>query len=102
MADPKKTETISGSDIVTCNLYNPTKGNRVIHDGITITEGVPAGALPTQKQIHVASGETKKNVKIHRTIAEELRARNKAKKDSDLVVKPVTSDEDEDEVTTAA
>ena len=88
MADDKTTkqsEPAKRSDTVMVNLHNPTKAARVIHDGIVITEGVPAGAIPMQKQIAIAPGETKKNVTLHRTIAEELRARNRAKKDSDLV-----------------
>jgi hypothetical protein len=65
-------------DTVTCDLYNPTRARRIIYDGI----------LGSMKQIVVASQDTKRGVTISRAIAEELRDRNRAKKNSDLVIKP--------------
>lgn len=73
------------SKTITCNLYNPTKARRVIYDGI---EG--------GKMITIESKETKRGVTISRAIAEELRDRNRAKKDSDLQVRPQTTGEHEE------
>jgi len=63
-------------DIVTVDIFNPTRARRVIYDGI--------GENP--KPIVIEVGETKKNVKVTRLIEQELRERNKIKKDSDLVL----------------
>lgn len=73
------------SKTITCNLHNPTRARRIIYDGITDEFG-------RQKSITVEVGETKKNVTISREIAEELRDRNRAKKDSDLRIMPLTVD----------
>jgi hypothetical protein len=85
----EKTETKKTST-VTCDLYNPTPARRVIYDGITI-EGA-SGHQSYQKSITVEPGETKRGVTISRLIAEELRDRNRAKRDSDLVIKPQTTE----------
>lgn len=74
-------QTPPKSDTVTCDLFNPTRARRIIYDGIP-------GSM---KQIVVAS-QTTKRVTISRAIAEELRDRNRAKKNSDLVIKPVESE----------
>lgn len=79
------TEAKTAPKVITCNLYNPTRARRVIYDGI---EG-------SDKQITIAPGETKRGVTISRTIAEELRDRNRAKKDSDLQVRPQTTEVEE-------
>ena len=81
MADAKT----KSDDTITCNIKNSLPGARVIYDGI---EG-------SQKQIHVAPGETKRNVTIHKSVADELRARNRAKRGSDLEVLPLSDDGNE-------
>jgi len=65
---------------IQCNIHNPNRGRRVIYDGI---EG-------SQKSIVIEGGETKYNVTLSKRIAEELRDRNRAKPNSDLVVGPPT------------
>lgn len=70
------------SDILTCDLHNPTRARRIIYDGIP-------GSM---KQIAIASGETKHGVTLSRGIAEELRDRNRVKKNSDLVIKPTQAE----------
>jgi hypothetical protein len=82
----KTPATEPSKSIITCDLHNPTPGRRIIFDGI---EG-------SQKSIVVEAGDTKRGVTLHRSIAEELRDRNRAKKGSDLVIKPMSS-ETEDE-----
>jgi hypothetical protein len=65
--------TVSDTTVVTCDLYNPTTARRVIFDG-----------TKEMKAITIEPGETKRNAKITKAIAEELKARNLAVKDSDL------------------
>lgn len=90
MNDKTKTETttkiadIAAKGTVVCDLYNPTRARRIIFDGI---DGI-------MKPISVEAGETKRNVTISRHIAEELRDRNRVKKDSDLVPKQPSTEED--------
>jgi predicted ATP-grasp superfamily ATP-dependent carboligase len=94
MSDIKNdtTKTAANTKTITCNLHNPTTARRVIYDGI---EG-------SRKSITVDAGETVHNVTISRRIAEEMRDRNRAKKDSDLQIKPLTvPTEPEDEKTAA-
>lgn len=64
---------------VLCNLYNPTRGRRVIFDG-----------LKGMKAITIDSGDTKYNVTLSKQIIEELRDRNRIEKNSDLVPGPAT------------
>lgn len=84
----KKTETI------TCNLRNPTPARRIIHDGITVDSANGTGGV--QRQITVDPGATARGVTISKLIADELRERNRVKRDSDLVVLPVSSKDDDD------
>lgn len=86
MANEKEPKS---QDTVTINLHNPTQARRVIYDGISV-EGLQ-GQGSIQKSITVDAGATKENVTIHRSIVEELRQRNRDKRDSDLVVMPLTS-----------
>lgn len=67
------------------DITNPTKARRVIYDGI------PSGENKKQKTITIDPGETKKDVALSERIVEELRARNKAVEDSDLIVRDVAS-----------
>ena len=73
-------ETTKTQDVLRCNLYNPTPGRRVIFDGIE----------KSMKAITIDSGDTKYNVTLSKAIAEELRDRNRVKKDSDLVIGPAS------------
>ena len=85
-ADPKK-------DHVQVNLKNPTNARRIIHDGITV-EG-RQGQGGTQKAITVEPGGTAGPVTLHRTIVDELRMRNRAKANSDLIPMLVEDGENE-------
>ena len=67
---------------IKCDLHNPTRARRVIYDGI---EG-------SMKEITVDPGATLRGVALHRAVAEELRDRNRVKKDSDLVIKPMSGE----------
>lgn len=93
MADEKK----NAPDTVTVNLRNPTTARRVIYDGITV-ETMQGGK---QKMITIDPGVTKENVTLHKSIVAELRERNKLKRDSDLLVLPMTAPTDEKEKTAA-
>jgi hypothetical protein len=77
--EPRETNK---SATIKCDLYNPCRGIRVTYDGI---EG-------SQAHISVAPGETKRGVTIARWIAEELRDQNRRKKDSTLVIKPMSGE----------
>ena len=107
MADDKKTAAVSSetvtvdkktaavsSETVTVDIKNPTRARRVIYDGINVERAHGHG--PAQKQITVEPGETKKNVTVHRSVVEEMRARNRAKKDSDLIITPARGETDEE------
>lgn len=89
--DPKD---VASKDVAMVDIHNPTSATRVIYDGITTEHG-------RQNAITIVSGDTKKNVKLHRTIITELRDRNRAKKNSDLVVSAASAD-DETETKPAA
>jgi hypothetical protein len=67
-------------EIVTVDLYNPTRARRVIFDGIP-----PLGPHGVMHSITVEVGETKKAVRITRQIEQELRDRNRVNRDSDLI-----------------
>lgn len=89
MANPKNPDTTTKTpetpDVVTVNLKNPTTARRVIYDGI-------AGQ---QSSIVVDPGMTKRNVRLHKSVVTELRTRARDKKDSDLLVLPVSADDEE-------
>ena len=55
------------SATIRCDLYNPTRARRIVLDGID-------GSM---RQIMIGPGETRRGVTISRTIAEELRNRNR-------------------------
>ena len=76
MADEK----IKEPNVLQCNLYNPTRGRRVIFDGIK----------DSMKAYTIDSGATKYNVTVSRQIIEELRDRNRIQQNSDLVPGPAT------------
>lgn len=65
----------SSSQIARYDLVNPTSARRVIYDGI-----------PGSMTCHTVEGRsTKKNVALHESVVKELRARNKATPNSDLI-----------------
>ncbi len=76
------TKPATDKNIVQCDLHNPTRARRILFDGIP----------GSQKQIFVARGETKRGVTISRAVFEELRDRNRAKKDSELQPKPMSDE----------
>ena len=76
-------EDVKEPTIIQCNIHNPLRGRRVIHDGITDAYG-------RQKAIVVDGGDTVYNVTLAKTVAEELRNRNRVARDSDLVIGPPT------------
>lgn len=84
-ATDTKVPEVKKSDTITCDLHNPTRADRIIYDGIP-------GSM---RQVVVGKGETKRGVTISKVIADELRARNKSKRDSDLVVRPQSTDAEE-------
>jgi hypothetical protein len=92
-AQPKE----DANDTVTVDLHNPTRGRRIIYDGINVKNGQ---GVVRQKAITVESGETVHNVVLHRDMVRELVEQNRRKQDSDLVPRPSGSVQ-EDEKTAA-
>jgi hypothetical protein len=72
---PVTTATVNPDSLITVDLHNPTRAQRVIYDGIP----------GSQRQIVINPNDTKHSVRLHRSIEKELRDRNRLKPNSDLI-----------------
>jgi len=77
-------QVVDEDDIVTVDLHNAVRGQRVIY----------AGIQGSMRQIVINAGDTKRKVRLHKSIEKELRDRNRLKKDSDLVSSAPSDEQD--------
>ena len=86
------TTTTPDTTPVQCNLFNPTRGRRVIYAGID----------DSRSAIVVDPGEIKYSVTISKMLAEELRDRTTDNPNADLILSPPTRTADTDQSSHAA